>query len=153
LVAEAEALMGSRPWGALTMSGLCRELEVSERSLHYAFRDVLGQTPMAYYRHKRLNAVRRLLKQAGSLQTTVAEVGRAWGFWHTGQFAADYRRLFGEIPSTTLAAACQEEWPTGRDDEEGQGPRTQGLVRPYFNFPKNASNAWLNLSGCSMLTM
>ncbi|HZY88105.1 MAG TPA: helix-turn-helix domain-containing protein [Gemmataceae bacterium] len=109
LVAEAEALMGSRPWGALTMSGLCRELEVSERSLHYAFRDVLGQTPMAYYRHKRLNAVRRLLKQAGSLQTTVAEVGRAWGFWHTGQFAADYRRLFGEIPSTTLATACQEE--------------------------------------------
>jgi AraC family transcriptional regulator, ethanolamine operon transcriptional activator len=109
LVAEAEALMDSRPGGALTMLDLCRQLEVSERSLHYAFRDILGQTPMAYYRHKRLNAVRRQLKQAGSLRITVAEAGRAAGFSHTGQFAADYRRLFGELPSTTLAAAGHDE--------------------------------------------
>jgi AraC family ethanolamine operon transcriptional activator len=109
LVAEAEALMDARLGGALTMLELCQQLEVSERSLHYAFHDVLGQTPMAYYQHKRLNAVRRLLKQAGPLRTTVAEAGRASGFSHTGQFAADYRRLFGELPSTTLAAACHEE--------------------------------------------
>jgi AraC family ethanolamine operon transcriptional activator len=105
LVAEAEALMDARPAGSLTMLDMCHQLEVSERGLHYAFRDVLGQTPMAYYRHKRLNAVRRLLKQAGPPRTTVAEAGRACGFSHTGQFAADYRRLFGELPSTTLAAA------------------------------------------------
>jgi AraC family ethanolamine operon transcriptional activator len=108
LVAEAEALMDSRPGGTLTMLDLCHQLAVSERSLHYAFHDVLGETPMAYYRHKRLNAVRRLLKQSGLLRTTVAEAGRASGFWHTGQFAAEYRRLFGELPSTTLAA-CPEE--------------------------------------------
>jgi len=105
LVREAEALMDSRLDGTLSSLDLCRELEVSERSLHYAFRDILGQTPMAHYRHKRLNAIRRLLKKADPLQTTVAEAGRAWGFWHTGQFAADYRRLFGELPSSTLASA------------------------------------------------
>lgn len=104
LVQEAEALMDSHPDGALTILNLCEALCVSERGLHYAFRDMLGQTPMAFYRKKRLNAVRRLLKQHGSFQT-VAEAGRVHGFWHTGQFAADYRRLFGELPSKTLAGA------------------------------------------------
>jgi transcriptional regulator GlxA family with amidase domain len=48
LVHEAEAVMDSRPDGTLTMLELCQELEVSERSLHYAFREILRQTPMAF---------------------------------------------------------------------------------------------------------
>ena len=34
----------------------------------------------------------------------VAEVASRWGFWHMGQLAADYRQLFGELPSETLIA-------------------------------------------------
>jgi AraC-like DNA-binding protein len=33
---------------------------------------------------------------------TVQDVAAHWGFWHLGQFAQDYKRLFGELPSTTL---------------------------------------------------
>ena len=33
----------------------------------------------------------------------VADIANGWGFWHMGQFAADYRRQFGELPSETLA--------------------------------------------------
>ena len=33
---------------------------------------------------------------------TVAEVAGRWGFWHMGQMAADYRKLFDELPSQTL---------------------------------------------------
>ncbi len=108
LVQEAEALMDSRPDGALTILDLCENLCVSERGLHYAFRDMLGQSPIAYYRHKRLNAVRRLLKQARGRYLTVVAAGLVHGFWHTGQFAADYRRLFGELPSDTLAGAYRK---------------------------------------------
>jgi AraC family ethanolamine operon transcriptional activator len=32
----------------------------------------------------------------------VHEIARRWGFWHIGEFAADYRRLFGELPSQTF---------------------------------------------------
>jgi AraC family ethanolamine operon transcriptional activator len=32
----------------------------------------------------------------------IADVANRWGFWHMGQFAADYRRQFGELPSETV---------------------------------------------------
>ncbi|MCK5375915.1 MAG: helix-turn-helix domain-containing protein, partial [Acidobacteria bacterium] len=32
----------------------------------------------------------------------VTDVANNWGFWHMGQFAADYRKMFGELPSQTL---------------------------------------------------
>jgi AraC family ethanolamine operon transcriptional activator len=80
---------------------LCREFGVSERALHYAFQEVRGLSPMAYFRALRLNAVRQELKTAPDT-ATVQEVARRWGFWHTGEFAAAYRRLFGELPSRTL---------------------------------------------------
>jgi len=30
-----------------------------------------------------------------------ADVAWRWAFWHQSRFAADYRRLFGELPSET----------------------------------------------------
>jgi AraC family transcriptional regulator, ethanolamine operon transcriptional activator len=105
LVREAEELMDSQLDGTLTVPSLCEKLCVSERGLHYAFQEMLGQSPMAYYRRKRLNVARQRLKRSNPLETTVAETGRGLGFTHGGQFAADYRRLFGEPPSGTLADA------------------------------------------------
>jgi AraC-like DNA-binding protein len=56
---------------------------------------------MAYFKASRLNAVRQELKAAPA-GTTVREIAKRWGFRHTGEFAADYRRLFDELPSQTL---------------------------------------------------
>jgi AraC family ethanolamine operon transcriptional activator len=92
------ARLGEEP---LSLLDLCRELDVSERTLHYAFREVRGLSPMAYFRACRLNAVRQELKTARDT-ATVQEIAQRWGFWHTGEFAAAYRRLFGELPSQTL---------------------------------------------------
>jgi AraC family ethanolamine operon transcriptional activator len=85
----------------LSLLDLCRELDVSERTLHYAFQEVRGLSPMAYFMAIRLNAVRQELKTAPDT-ATVHEIAQRWGFWHTGEFAAAYRRLFGELPSQTL---------------------------------------------------
>jgi AraC family ethanolamine operon transcriptional activator len=57
---------------------------------------------MAYFKAGRLNAVRQELKAAAADTATVHEIAQRWGFWHTGEFAAAYRRLFGELPSQTL---------------------------------------------------
>ena len=53
---------------------------------------------------QRLNAARRELRHGGP-DTVVADVANHQGFWHMGQFAADYRRMFGELPRETLARA------------------------------------------------
>ena len=86
----------------LMVRDLCAEFDVSERTLEYAFQEEFGLTPMAYFKVRRLHAVRQALKEAGPQSTTVHEIAQRWGFWHTGGFAADSRRLFGELPSETL---------------------------------------------------
>jgi AraC family ethanolamine operon transcriptional activator len=51
--------------------------------------------------------VRRELKNPASPYRTVQDVAAAWGFWHMGQFSADYRRLFCEHPSEALRSRFQ----------------------------------------------
>jgi AraC family ethanolamine operon transcriptional activator len=61
---------------------------------------VSGQAFSSTIKQGRLiNAVRKQLR-SGTVQKVV-DATNAW-VWHMGQFAADYRKLFGELPSETL---------------------------------------------------
>src|SRR5262249_10139371 len=102
LVRRAEDYLRANLGHPLSMFDLCREFDVSERTLRYAFQEARGLSPMAYFKARRLNVVRQELKAAPADTTTVQEIAQRWGFWHTGEFAADYRRLFGELPSQTF---------------------------------------------------
>ena len=102
VVRRAEEFLQAHLGDPLSLLDLCREVAVSERTLHYAFREVRGLSPMAYFKASRLNAVRRELKAAPAGTASVHAIARRWGFWHTGEFAADYRRQFGELPSETF---------------------------------------------------
>ncbi len=82
---------------SLTVEDLCRDLAVSRRALQYSFQEVLGLSPQSYLRAVRLNGARRAIKQGSS----VSDAAVAWGFWHFGRFAQDYKALFGELPSQT----------------------------------------------------
>ena len=60
-------------------------------------------TPKKYVKCLRLARVReRLLKADKVERPTVIELASEQGFWHMGQFAADYRKLYGELPSESL---------------------------------------------------
>lgn len=87
----------------VTVADLCAEAGVSRRTLQYSFQEVLGVSPVQYLRAVRLNGVRRELKRAGPGER-VGDVAARWGFWHLSQFSADYRRMFGELPSETRRA-------------------------------------------------
>jgi AraC family ethanolamine operon transcriptional activator len=102
VVRRAEDYMQAHLGKSLSVLDLCRELAVSERTLHYAFQAVRGLSPMAYFQANRLNAVRQELKAVPAGTATVHEIAKRWGFFHTGEFAAAYQRLFGELPSQTL---------------------------------------------------
>jgi AraC family transcriptional regulator, ethanolamine operon transcriptional activator len=91
----------------LTVSDVCQATNVSERTLQYAFLEQIGVTPRAYLKAVRLNGVRRDLKHANPHAARINEIAGHWGFWHMGQFAADYRRQFGELPSQTLSTASE----------------------------------------------
>ena len=87
------------PAGALQLAQMAG---VSKRTLEYAFRDRFGLTPAAFLKARRLAAVRRDLQAADPGRATVSDVLASHNFWHIGQFATDYRRAFGELPSETL---------------------------------------------------
>ena len=80
---------------------LCEALQVSRRTLQYSFQDVLHLSPVTCLRVLRLNGLRRELLR-GDRHASVADCAAHWGFWHLPRLAAEYRALFGELPSQTL---------------------------------------------------
>lgn len=86
----------------LYVSDLCRVAEVSERTLEYAFKEIMGLTPVTYLIRLRLHRVRRALLAATQGSTTVSTEALNWGFWHFGEFSRAYKDCFGELPSDTL---------------------------------------------------
>ena len=102
---------GLRP---VHVSEICAQLNVSRRSLHRAFFEVLGLGPITYLRHKRLCAIHSVLRESNPAATTVARVAIQHGFLELGRFSHYYHSLFGEYPSETLggrAARADEVIP------------------------------------------
>jgi AraC family ethanolamine operon transcriptional activator len=87
---------------SIRIGDICRATGVSERTLQYAFQAEYGLTPIQFVRVKRLGRARRELLKSKPSVGAVARIAGASGYGHGGQFAADYRDLFGERPSETL---------------------------------------------------
>lgn len=85
-----------------TVQMICQATGVSKRTLEYAFLERFGVSPKAYLQAFRLNGVYKELRRKDPSLTKITDVANYWGFWHMGQFAADYRKLFCELPSETL---------------------------------------------------
>jgi AraC-like DNA-binding protein len=89
----------------LSVAELAQFCGVPERTLQRHFVTFLGRPPLAHFRRLRLGAVREALLAPGD-GASITEIATSFGFTHLGRFAAEYRRLFGETPSATLARAC-----------------------------------------------
>ena len=86
----------------ITLKALSTAGQMPERTLNAVFRRELGITPAAFVKGYRLYGTHRELWGADPTRTRVSDVANSWGFWHMGQFAADYQQFFGELPKDTL---------------------------------------------------
>lgn len=102
LIKKAEEYVWSYPTVPPRIETLSANIGTSERSLRDAFRACTGMSAGAYLKTFRLNQVRSELKSRSTTNKRVQDVAFEWGFSHMGQFAADYKLLFGEPPSETL---------------------------------------------------
>jgi len=91
------------PDQALFIPDLCLAIGVSERTLRACCYETLGTGPTRYLMSRRMSQARRTLRESDRTTTSVTEIAARWGFWNFGRFAGEYKLLFGELPSTTLA--------------------------------------------------
>lgn len=86
------------------IDALAEVVGTSRRSLYRAFSEVLNDTPQSYVRRLRLHRIRREL--IVNSQTTIFAAAHHWGAGQDlGRLSRSYRNLFGENPSSTLAAS------------------------------------------------
>ena len=102
---QALDYLRENPREAVSITELAGAAGTSRRTLETGFRQILDTSPGEFIKQSRLRGCRKeLLEQRGNRYASVSETANSWGFWHLGQFSADYRRQFGELPSQTLQA-------------------------------------------------
>lgn len=85
----------------ISIAGLCRYSNCTDRTLRNIFYEVFGKPPVQYLKCMRLEMVRKTLLDPEMAGMSITDIANANGFWHMGQFAKDYRSLFDELPSIT----------------------------------------------------
>ena len=102
LVRQTEAFLEANLNQPITLANVAKGIFASQRTLTYAFDQILGISPMAYLKILRLQAVHRLLKMTVPGTKTVSAIAAEQGFYSPGHFARDYKTMFGKSPKETL---------------------------------------------------
>lgn len=105
---QAQDYIDSRIDSPVLLQDVCDSTGVSRRTLEYAFREYTGITPKAYINRQRLARVHDALTGQSEKNAKIVELANRWGFWHMGQFARDYRSVYGVNPSLTLQRAVSD---------------------------------------------
>lgn len=86
----------------ITIPKLCSYANISIRTLEYGFQERFLISPKQYIKALKLNDVRQKLLLSPK-RPVISEIANKHGFNHMGQFSADYKELFGELPSETIS--------------------------------------------------
>jgi AraC-like DNA-binding protein len=121
ILARFEDLLEMQPF--LRVAEICAAVGVSDRMLRSCCEEQLGVSPSSYLRLRRIQQVHRALRSGKPNTASVAEVARRYGIRDLGRFAANYRALYGELPSATLRRCAD------------RGVTELTLGRPRVKFP------------------
>jgi len=72
---------------------------VSERTLLSAFKERYNVSPSEYIKSYRLNKVKNELFALKDSNINISAIAGKYHFWHMGQFAKDFKKHFGVLPS------------------------------------------------------
>jgi len=85
-----------------TVKELCILTNVSERTLLYSFKERFNVTPSEYIKAYRLNKVKNEIFALRNQNINISTIAGKYNFWHMGQFAQDFQKQFGILPSEIL---------------------------------------------------
>jgi AraC-like DNA-binding protein len=103
IIRRFRQLVEEHPDQALFIPELCKAIGASERTLRVCCQEHLGMSPKRYLLLRRMHLVRQGLRESGRSDTTVTDIATQYAFWNLGRFAGEYKALFDELPSATLA--------------------------------------------------
>jgi AraC family transcriptional regulator, ethanolamine operon transcriptional activator len=109
IVREADAYLCANPMRPVYTEEVCAALGVSTSGLHEAFHVTFSISPQRYLKLRRMSLARAALLSRSGPWRSVKAAALSHGFWHLGQFAHDYRMIYGESPCETLARARWRE--------------------------------------------
>ena len=90
------------------VSEICAHLNISRRTLHRSFSDVLGIGPGTYLRYKRLCAVHSRLRRPDREGARVTEAATEFGFLELGRFSQQYSSSLANTPTKRCAGMHPE---------------------------------------------
>lgn len=109
LADAARMLCLQDPQASVSLEGAAEVLGISRRYLQTCFQTSFGLSASQLLRAERLSRVRLSLVEAREKQKacSIGDVAATAGFWHWSRFSADYRQMFGELPSQTLRSGAR----------------------------------------------
>jgi AraC-like DNA-binding protein len=96
-VGRALRLMHSSPGDPWTVGDLGLQVGLSRSAFHQRFLAMMGQTPMQYLAHWRMQAAAAMLRDTTA---TVATVAQEVGYETEATFSRAFKRVVGESPAT-----------------------------------------------------
>jgi AraC-like DNA-binding protein len=99
---RAEEFIAANLTDPPTLPEIVRVADVSASTLTRSFLKKYAVSPIAFMKQRRLEMVRGQLLTPRDQGKTVTAIAMEYGFYQLGQFAVDYRKMFGESPSDNL---------------------------------------------------
>lgn len=111
-VGRALALLHEQPAQAWTLDELGRQVGLSRSALHERFVELIGQPPMQYLTHWRMQLASNLLRGSNA---NVASIALEVGYDSEAAFARAFKRIVGQPPAAwrraQLGATTSEQAP------------------------------------------
>ena len=101
-ISRAEVYLNGNEGRRVRMPELSAAVGVGQRALRQAYLKVYGMSPIELFKARQLALARGRLR-AADRRGSVSAVAARIGIYSFGRFSVEYRRLYGESPSRTLA--------------------------------------------------